>query len=179
MAIDGMKVIDLDSHLVGDLDSWDQTIEDKYKPFLPQKLPTKENERRRTLIGNRIMIGSELGRQRAEKQEWVQPRDLTSEGRVRNMNLDGIDVAVLSPNSPALDILWFVDDPELAAAYARAQNNYMNYYASQQKGRLMWAGVIPLQDPKEAIKELYRSRELGSKALHVKATPIPGKEWSD
>ena len=29
MAIDGMKVIDLDSHLVGDLESWDQTIEDK------------------------------------------------------------------------------------------------------------------------------------------------------
>jgi len=80
---------------------------------------------------------------------------------------------------PALDILWFVDDPGLAAAYARAQNNYMNYYASQQPGRLMWAGVIPLQDPKEAIKELHRSRELGSKALNVKATPIPGKEWWD
>ncbi len=31
MAIDGMKVIDLDSHLVGDLASWDQTIEAKYK----------------------------------------------------------------------------------------------------------------------------------------------------
>src|SRR5213595_174042 len=33
--------------------------------------------------------------------------------------------------------------------------------------------------PKEAIKELHRSRELGSKALNVKATPIPGKEWWD
>ena len=44
MAIDGMKVIDLDSHLVGDLESWDQTIEDSYKEFLPRKLPTKENE---------------------------------------------------------------------------------------------------------------------------------------
>ena len=43
----------------------------------------------------------------------------------------------------------------------------------------MWAGVIPLQDSKEAIKELHRSRELGSKALNVKATPIPGKEWTD
>ena len=147
MAIDGMKVIDLDSHLVGDLESWEQTVEAKYKEFLPRKLPTKDNERRKTLVGNQIMIGSELGRQKAEKKEWVTPQDLTAQGRVRNMDLDGIDVAVLSPNSPALDILWFVDDPELAAAYARAQNNYMNYYASQQPGRLMWAGVIPLQDP--------------------------------
>ena len=69
MAIDGMKVIDLDSHLVGDLDSWDQTIEAKYKEFLPRKLPTKDNERRKTLVGNQIMIGSELGRQKAEKKE--------------------------------------------------------------------------------------------------------------
>jgi predicted TIM-barrel fold metal-dependent hydrolase len=179
MAIDGMKVIDLDSHLVGDLESWDQTVEDKWRPYLPKKLPTKDNERRKTLVGNQIMVGSELGRQKAEKKEWVTEADLTPQGRVRNMDLDGIDVAVLSPNSPALDILWFADDPELAAAYARAQNNYMNWYASQQPGRLMWAGVIPLQDSKEAIQELHRSRELGSKALNVKATPIPGKEWSD
>jgi predicted TIM-barrel fold metal-dependent hydrolase len=102
------------------------------------------------------LAGSELGRHKADKREWVKPPDLTPQGRVRNLDLDGIDVAVLSPNSPALDILWFVDDPELAAAYARAQNNYMNWYASKQPGRLMWAGVIPPQDPKEAIKELYR-----------------------
>ena len=125
MAIDGMKVVDLDSHLVGDLESWDQTVEDQWRSFLPKKLPTKDNERRKTLVGNRVMIGSELGRQKAEKNEWFKPEDLTPQGRVRNMDLDGIDVAVLSPNSPALDILWFVDDPELAAAYARAQNNYM------------------------------------------------------
>ena len=94
MAIDGMKVIDLDSHLVGDLESWDQTIEAKYKEFLPNKLPTKDNERRKTLVGNQIMVGSELGRHKAEKLEWVKPDDLTPQGRVRNMDLDGIDVAV-------------------------------------------------------------------------------------
>ena len=55
MAIDGMKVIDLDSHLVGDLESWEQTIEAQYKEFLPRKLPTKDNERRKTLVGNQIM----------------------------------------------------------------------------------------------------------------------------
>ena len=113
MAIDGMKVVDLDSHLVGDLESWDQTVENNWRPFLPKKLPTKDNERRKTLVGNRIMVGSELGRQKAEKNEWFKPEDLTPHGRVRNMDLDGINVAVLSPNSPALDILWFVDDPEL------------------------------------------------------------------
>ena len=151
MAIDGMTVVDLDSHLVGDLERWDQTIEEPWRPCLPKKLPTRPDERRRTLIGNRVMVGSELGRHKAEKQEWVKDDDLTPQGRVRNMNLDGIDVAVLSPNSPALDIIWFVDDADLAAAYARAQNNYMNAYEAQQPGRLMWAGVIALHDPQEAV----------------------------
>ena len=68
MAIDGMKVIDLDSHLVGDLESWPQTIEAKYQEFLPRKLPTKDNERRKTLIGNQIMIGSELGGKRRKRK---------------------------------------------------------------------------------------------------------------
>ena len=79
------------------------------------------------------MIGSELARHKADKQEWVKPDDLTPQGRVRNMDLDGIDVAILSPNSPALDVLWFVDDPELEAAYARAQNNIMHQYARSNR----------------------------------------------
>ena len=97
MAIVGMKVIDLDSHLGGDLESWEQTIEEKYREFLPRKLPTKDNERRKTLVGNQNLIGSELGRQKAEKKEWVTPADLTPQGRVRNMDLDGIAVAVYRP----------------------------------------------------------------------------------
>ena len=157
MAIDGMKVIDLDSHLVGDLENWGEFIEEKYRPYLPMKLPTKDNERRKTLIGNRIMVGSELGRHKAEKNEWFKADDLTPQGRVRNMDLDGIDVAVLSPNSPALDILWFVDDPELATAYAKAQNHYMNYYASQQPGRLMWAGSFHCRMPN---KQSEKARDI-------------------
>jgi len=50
MAIDGMKVIDLDSHLVGDLESWDQTVEDNWRAFLPRKRPTKDSERRKSLV---------------------------------------------------------------------------------------------------------------------------------
>ena len=56
MAIDGMKVIDLDSHLVGDLESWSQTVEAKYKEFLPRKLPTKDNDRRKTLVGKPAIL---------------------------------------------------------------------------------------------------------------------------
>ena len=179
MSVAGMTVIDLDSHLVGDLENWEHTIEEKWKPFLPRKLPTKPNERKLTLVGNRIMTGSELTRQNAQKPIWYKPDDLTPDGRVRNLDKDGIDIAVLSPNSPALDILWFADDPELAAAYCRAQNNYMAEYCSKHPSRLMWAGVIPMQHPDEAIKELHRAQKMGNRGLNVKAVPVKQREWWD
>ncbi|MFQ5903188.1 MAG: amidohydrolase family protein [Candidatus Binatia bacterium] len=179
MSIAGMTIIDLDSHLVGDLQNWEHWIEEEWKPFLPRKLPTKPDERRRTLVGNRIMVGSELGRHGSEKPNWHRPEDLTPEGRVKNLDKDGIDTAVLSPNSPALDVLWFADDPEMAAAYCRAQNNYMADYASQYPERLKWAGVIPMQDRDEAIKELYRTCEMGMKGLNLKAVPVKNREWWD
>ena len=178
MPFAGSKIIDLDAHLVGDTSHWEETIDEEWKPFLPKPLPSKLGERQLTLIGNRIMVGSEITGP-SVKPNWVRPEDLTPEGRVRNLDKDGIDIAVLSPNSSALDRLWFPDDPELAAAYCRAQNDYMALFSSHFPDRLMWAGVIPLQDPDEAIRELYRAHELGSKGLNIKATPVQGREWYD
>ena len=92
MSVNGMTIIDLDSHLVGDLQNWDRHIEEKWKPFLPKSLPTQPDERRRTLIGNRINDWLELTRQNSEKPKWCRPEDLTPQGRVRNLDKDGIDI---------------------------------------------------------------------------------------
>ncbi len=179
MSINGMTVIDLDSHLVNETKEWDSFIEDRWKPFLPKPLPTGPDERRRTLVGDQIKIGSELTRHFEEKRNWYKPEDLTPEGRVRNMAKEGIDIAALTPSPPALDILWFVNDPQLAAAYCRAENNYMADYASRYPECLKWAGVIPLQDRDEAIKELDRATKMGMKGVVFKAVPVKERKWED
>ncbi len=178
MPIGNTKIIDLDAHLVGDVAHWDEFIEEEWKSYLPQRLPVREGERQCTLVGNEIMWGAEL-RGQARRPEWAGPEDYTAEGRGRNLDKDGIDIAVLSPNSPALDLVWFPRDPVLAAAYCRTQNNYMAHFASQYPERLTWAGVIPFQDREEAIKELNRIAAMGSKGLNMKAVPVNGREWSD
>jgi hypothetical protein len=179
MPIGNSKIIDLDSHLVGDVPSWERFIDDAWKAYLPKRLPVKPDERVRTLVGNRIMIGSEVGRQAGEKPNWVRPEDLSPEGRVALMDRAGIDVAVLSPNSPAIDLVWYPDDPELSAAYCRAQNNYMAYFSSELPERLKWAGLIPWQDRDLAVAELRRTAANGMKGLNFKAVPVAGREWSD
>ena len=180
---DNVLVVDADGHVYeGNIDLRPRMPE-KWRSQAPIRIKDNEGNSRMLLEGRMWSASQGLGPgvsgPMTEKARGFREGMVDPAARLKDMDAEGIDVAVLSPNSPALDILWFVDDPELAAVYARAQNNYMNWYASQQQGRLMWAGVIPLQDPKEAIKELHRSRELGSKALNVKATPIPGKEWWD
>ena len=75
MAINGTKVIDLDSHLVGDVGNWKHCIEEAWRDRLPRPLPTKPDERRKTLVGSRIMVGSEVTRQTGEKPEWHKAED--------------------------------------------------------------------------------------------------------
>lgn len=178
MPIGGTRVIDMDSHLVGDVAGWPDFIEDEWRSYLPQRLPVKKGERMRTLVGNNIMWGAGVQGQEG-RTEWAGPQDYTAEGRVSNLDKDGIDIAVLSPNSPALDMVWFPDEPKLAAAYCRTENSFMQHYASQYPDRLKWAGVIPFQDRDLAINELHRMKGMGSVGVNMKAVPVMGREWSD
>jgi uncharacterized protein len=178
MPIDEVKIIDLDAHLVGDVPNWESCIDEDWRPYLPRELPARPHERGRTLIGNRILVGDPR-RFDNDRPNWMTPEDLTPQGRVRNLDKDGIDIAVLSPDSPALSNIWFAEDPQLAAAYCRAQNNYMKSYANEIPDRLQWAGVIPFHDRDEALKELHRAYDMGTKAINTKAVPVLGREWWD
>lgn len=179
MPFESTPVIDLDNHLVDDLPAWEEWIEAKWKELVPRQLPSGPNERPRTQVGDRIMLGSEVPSQRSKRPNWVGTTDHTPAGRVQLLDDAGIDVAVLSPSSSAQNFLWFAADPELAAAYCRVQNNYMANYAGQHPDRLRWAGTIPLQDAEHAIQELRRISALGSVAVNLKAVPVNGREWFD
>lgn len=179
MPVGTTPIIDLDNHLEDDLASWERMIEEPWRSALPRQLPTTPTERGRTQIGDRVMLASELGQQRAARPNWVGTKDHSPAGRVRFLDEAGIDIAVLSPSSTAQNFVWFPDDPQLAAAYCRAQNNYMAEYASEAPGRFRWAGVIPVQRTAEAIAELQRIAQLGAAAVSLKATPVNGREWLD
>jgi uncharacterized protein len=179
MPLGSVPVIDLDNHLVDDLPSWERWIDPAWKGQLPRDLPGSRDERPRTQVGDRVMIGSEIPSQRGERPNWVGTTDHSPSGRVQLLDEAGIDIAVLSPSSTAQNFVWFPDDPQLAAAYCRAQNGYMADYAQQFPDRFRWAGTIPIQDGDAAITELRRIVDLGACAVSLKAVPIAGREWSD
>jgi predicted TIM-barrel fold metal-dependent hydrolase len=179
MAFRGTKVIDLDNHLSDDVPSWEHWIDPAWKAKLPKRIPTAIEERSLTQVGDQVMEESSPGTVQHERPAAHSGHAATPKERVALLDQAGIDIAVLSPNSPALNYVWFPQDPKLAAAYCRAQNNYMHDFASQYPDRLTWAGVIPMQDVDEAITELHRAADLGMKGLNQKSTLVQGREWWD
>ncbi|HEX9445243.1 MAG TPA: amidohydrolase family protein, partial [Candidatus Binatia bacterium] len=82
------------------------------------------------------------------------------EGRLKDLDKEGIDVQVVYPNLMALAPL--LDDVELSAAMCRAYNNYVSEKCRLFGGRVKAIAATPLGSPALAAKELRRAiKDLG------------------
>ncbi len=79
--------------------------------------------------------------------------DLTAE-RIAEMDASGIDVAVLSLNSPGIQA---ETDPAAAAKAAAAVNDFLAGVISEHPARFRGFAALPLQDPAAAEAELERA----------------------
>jgi predicted TIM-barrel fold metal-dependent hydrolase len=77
--------------------------------------------------------------------------------RLDDMDLEGIDVAVLFP--PGAGEEWALLDPPFAAALCRALNDARAEYCAFAPGRLHAVAKLPLIDPPAAADELARCVE--------------------
>src|SRR5438270_873692 len=89
--------------------------------------------------------------------------------RLVDMDADGIDVAVLYPTTPGL--AW-VPDPNTFHTMAQEYNRWLHEYCSGDPSRLIGVGLVALQDPGLAIKEMERCvQDLGFKAVMIRPAP--------
>ena len=74
----------------------------------------------------------------------------------------------LSVNYPTLFLQWPVaKDPALNQALTRAYNNWVADVSGQSPDRLKWVTVIDAHDPKEAAREMLRTKKMGSVGVMV------------
>lgn len=74
----------------------------------------------------------------------------------------------LSVNYPTLFLQWpLTKDVALNQALTRAYNNWVAGISSQAPDRLKWVTVIDLYDPKEAAREMLRTKAMGSVGVMV------------
>src|SRR2546423_1900970 len=71
-------------------------------------------------------------------------------------------------------------DPELAAAIARAYNDWMHDFCKVAPDRMYGAGIIAPHDVSSAVEETRRVvKELGFRSVLVRPNHVNGRMWSD
>lgn len=96
------------------------------------------------------------------------------------MDIEGIDVAVLY-GTRGRQVLMHDDlDPALAAALARAHNDWTHHYCATDPRRLRFAAQVAFHDPALAAAEARRAvGELGAVAVVGNPNPVGGRHIHD
>ncbi|MBO0728761.1 MAG: amidohydrolase [Acidimicrobiaceae bacterium] len=159
MSDNGTRMIDADGHVLEQL----QLPEDVSMAFMSQ------------LIGDTPASPEDPAPTESSHAELMNRPGASQPGpRLEDMDADGIDVAVLYPTTPGLG--W-VPDPTVFHAMAQAYNDWLHWYCSGDSSRLYGVGLVALQEPSLAVKEMERCvQDLGFKAVMIRPAPYIGNK---
>jgi uncharacterized protein len=156
-------VIDADGHVIEEGVNWQERLDVAFRERAPQIYRDSRN-RPRILMEGRvwpIVEGPGLGNPGIFSEDWSMEnryrkgmRDPTA--RLEDMNLEGIDVAVLFGTLIGL-AAGNIADPSLANAICRAYNDWLAEFCAREPNRLKGVALLPLQDARLAVKELERA----------------------
>jgi len=183
-------VVDADGHVLEPTSAWSRFLRPHERDYTP-RIVRNDWGLDTVYVGAQEIVTAPLGllgtpgsrmdeTDPAKKIPWeqAQPGGFDPVTRLRDMDLEGIDVAVLYP-SLGLNF-WAIEDPAAAVALARAYNDWLAEYCSADPQRLYGAAMLPFQDPQAAAAELRRAaRELRVHAAFVRPNPCCGRHIGD
>src|SRR2546430_13201107 len=155
--------------LRGPADLWLNYIDPRFKARAPVGLTEVprdvaiEWEGRRipnnTLLSRRMLQGVQAGQ--ADGYAHAERRGYDAVAQVEAMDQEGIDVAVLFPSRGLFALAVDGMDPELAAAIARAYNEWLAHFCAENPTRLLGAAMLAPHDVDAAVAE---ARQIGRAA---------------
>ena len=167
----------------GHVEEWEETFSDRYlEPKFRDRRPTVQEtgEREHDYIwdidGKRMRVGGSpsskdgvVSTEYEKMANWRGPHESgefhSAEDRLAVMSAED---TYLSINYPTLFLHWPVaEDPALNQALTRSYNNWVADISNQSPERLKWVTVIDLHDPKEAAREMERTKDMGSVGVMV------------
>ena len=192
MAKQGFKVLDSDMHIIEPADLWQRYMDPELRDRGPRgrtdivadlymrdpdgrpwgRTPTPDDDRRqwagKTNVHDR------------KRFLYFEERGWTGEAQLEAMDAEGIDVAVIYP-SRGLYALTIPDmDPPLAAAVARAYNDWLYDFCQPDRSRLLGAGMLSPFDVEDAVSEVRRcAKDLGFRAAFLRPNQVHHRNWHD
>ena len=99
----------------------------------------------------------------------------TLDQRLKDLDQMGIDIQVIAPIPGQC---YFSIDPKIAEVAHKLANEGVAEYVSRKPDRFVGLGVVTLQEPELAVKELDYVMSLGLKGVQI-ITNVDGQELSD
>ena len=112
----------------------------------------------------------------AQQEKDVREVMMTIDRRLRDLDRMGIDIQVVAP---APNQCYYSIDPKIAEAAHRLANDGVAEYCARKPDRFVGLGVVTLQEPELAVRELnYVMDTLKLKGVEI-LTNVDGQELSD
>ena len=182
------NVIDADGHVCEPLDLWELYIDPKFRSRAPRVMRDTDGRERFSVDGK--MVGSPDGSVRAgaigKTREEIKKMIYTDgrrggfdpHERIKDLDLEGIDAAVLYPSMGLFS--GVIEDPDFSAAVCRAYNRWIVDYCQPYPERLIPAAMLPMQSPDAAVAEMRFARNtLGVRTGFLRPNPYNGRLLSD
>jgi uncharacterized protein len=190
MITDGLRYIDSDGHILEPPDGMAEFAPAKYRDRIWHVETDAEGREWQVFDGQRIPAVGLSGTAGFSDEDVakvlageipyseVRPAAWNPKARLVDMDLDGIDLAVLYPTS--LLGLQSNHDVEFGVVQAQAYNDWASAHVQQGEGRLFGAGALPPMHAPEHVAgvaaEIRRVAELPG-MVSVFMRPNPAVEW--
>jgi len=182
----GFKILDSDMHLREPADLWDKYMDPEWRDRAPKILSSTARSSAMVLIEGKILQGYKPSYRGGifdatridEEIADYRARGFDAKTQLQAMDREGLDVAALYP-SIGLGIMMRDDmDSKLAAAIARAYNDWLYDFCQTDPKRLKGVAMLALHDPNEAVKEAQRAvGKLGFIGIFARPEPLRNLPW--
>lgn len=184
---DGLHVMDSDLHVIETGEVYEKYIDEKYRDKMPRYLglsPTRfpHWDVQGTMIPpwamsqDVVKAQAYLDKPTEHIYESVRQREFEPVSTLEAMDAEGIDVGIVYRTFAHMVVSIDGLEPEYAAAYCAAFNDWLADYCATDIGRLKAAAIVSLHDPELAAAEARRAVEdKGHVAVVLLPMPCNGR----
>jgi predicted TIM-barrel fold metal-dependent hydrolase len=176
----GHRIISADDHVQEPKDTWERRVPAKLRDRAP-KVVNVDGGDVWMLEGKVVMkmgMNAAAGKKfeeyklEGETYQTIRPGAFDPYERIKDMDTDGVEGAVLFPNA-----FWafMVEDFELQLACMRAYNDFLAEFCQTNPRRLIGIGLVPTDNVEEGVREAQRVPKWGCGVCWYRAFPRPDR----
>ena len=190
MARNGFRILDCDLHVLEPADLWQRYTDERFRHVAPVGTNASIRDLRiahpdGSPWGSKpvrldLITGGYAQQRDDARYRYFHDRGWSAGVQLEAMDQEGIDAALLYPSRGLHTLAEWKMDPPLAAALARAYNNWLYDFCQADPSRLMGVAMISPFAIEDAVAETRRAvKELGFRGIFLRANIVNGLQWSD